>query len=127
MSDLIKRKDVIDALVNLTCYGIEEIENLCNASVADAEGWLGGIKEAIDEIKLIPSAEPEPKWISTADRLPENNQRVLVSIIRSDGAKRVRTGSYSSNEYFWVDNGDYWRAKEVQAWMPLPEPWRGDE
>lgn len=67
MSDLIKREDAINALVNLTCYGIEEMRTLCDASVADSEGWLGGIRDAVDEIEALPSAEPERKtgvWIS---------------------------------------------------------------
>lgn len=109
MSDLIERQKVIDALE----LGLDN-------DYVDATEFLGYVRS-------LPSAEPERKWISTADRLPENNQRVLVSIIRSDGAKRVRTGSYSSNEYFWIDNGDYWKAKKVQAWMPLPEPWKGQK
>lgn len=64
--DLIKRQDAIDALENHACYGIEELENLCNASVADSEGWLGGIRDAIREIEAVPSAEPERKkgeWV----------------------------------------------------------------
>lgn len=66
MSDLIRREDAINALVNLTCYGIEEMRNLCESSVADSEGWLGGIRDAVDEIEALPSAEPERKtgkWI----------------------------------------------------------------
>ena len=61
MSDLMRREDAIDARVNLTCYGVEEIENLCNASVADAEGWLGGIRDAVTELESLPSVEPERK------------------------------------------------------------------
>lgn len=66
MSDLIRREDAINALVNLTCYGIEEMRNLCESSVADSEGWLGGIRDAVDEIDALPSAEPERhrgEWI----------------------------------------------------------------
>lgn len=59
MSNLISREDAINALVNLTCYGIEEMRNLCESSVADSEGWLGGIRDAVDEIETLPSAEPE--------------------------------------------------------------------
>lgn len=59
MSDMISREEAIDSLTNLTCYGIEEMENLCSASVADSEGWIGGILEAIHELQALPSAEPE--------------------------------------------------------------------
>lgn len=61
MSDLIDRQKAIETLENLTCYGIDEMRNLCDASVSDSEGWLGGIKDAIDELQLLPSAEQERK------------------------------------------------------------------
>ena len=72
MSDIISRQNAIDALVNLTCYGIEEMRTLCDASVADSEGWLGGIRDAVDEIEALPSAEPERKkgrWIYDTERV----------------------------------------------------------
>ena len=61
MNDLIERQKALDAIVNLTCYGIGEMENLCKASIADSEGWLGGILEAVHELQALPSAEPERK------------------------------------------------------------------
>lgn len=62
MSDLIDRQEAIETLENLTCYGIDEMRNLCDASVSDSEGWLGGIKDAIDELQLLPSAEQKQEW-----------------------------------------------------------------
>lgn len=62
-----------------------------------------------------------PKWIPVTEVLPEKLQRVLVTIKRTDGEMRVRSGNYS-DDYFWIDNGDYWKCNEVLAWMPLPEP-----
>lgn len=62
MSDLIRREDVFKAIVGLTTYKtVDEIEILCNASIADSEGWLGGIRDALREVEYIPSAEPERK------------------------------------------------------------------
>ena len=69
----------------------------------------------------------EVKWICPIDELPKDMDRLLVTIVRSDGEKRVRSGHYYKG-LFMMDNGDIWNAtdKEVLAWMPLPEPWRGD-
>jgi hypothetical protein len=62
MSDLIRREDVFKAIVGLTTHKtVDEIEILCDASVADSEGWFGGIRDALREVEYIPSAEPERK------------------------------------------------------------------
>ena len=69
----------------------------------------------------------EVKWISPNEALPKDMDRLLVTIVRSDGSKRVRSGHYFKG-YFMMDNGDTWNEtdEEVLAWMPLPEPWRGE-
>ena len=65
----------------------------------------------------------EVKWISPNDELPEDMDRVLVTIVRSNGEKRVRSGHYYKG-LFMMDNGDTWNEtdKEILAWMPLPCP-----
>ena len=67
------------------------------------------------------------KWIPVSERLPENHARILVTIARSDGQMRVRSGCYY-DDYFSIDNGDIWYVRDdgITAWMPLPEP-RGGE
>lgn len=66
-------------------------------------------------------------WIPVSEALPEDMDRILATIIRSNGEKRVRSGDYFKG-YFMMDNGDTWNEtdKEVLAWMPLVEPYRGD-
>lgn len=66
------------------------------------------------------------EWISPKDRLPEHQQRYLVTI-KTHKREIVRSGTYFC-ELFMNDNGDIWKPtdKEVTAWMPLPEPWRGE-
>lgn len=61
----------------------------------------------------------ENRWIPVTERLPEIDEECLVTI----------KGNYkpymSIDQYFaygWDDYGD-----DVVAWMPLPEPWKGDE
>ena len=72
MSDLISRKAALDAIVNLTCYGIGEMENLCKASIADSEGWLGGILETVHELQALPSAEERTAKLEHTYQVGEN-------------------------------------------------------
>ena len=56
-------------------------------------------------------------WISVEERLPENNQEVLVFV--NDGADTlINTDTYNNGWQFWY--------KHVTHWQPLPEPPRGD-
>lgn len=75
-----------------------------------------------------PKEQPEQQWISICKRLPEDMTRVLTTIKMPRKEPRVRSGLYS-NGLFMNDNGDVWRStdKEVKAWMPLPEPYKGDK
>ena len=76
-----------------------------------------------DEIDDLPTIEPQ-QWIPCSERLPKVGQDVLFSVqdlFVSEGCLR--------------DDGDWsqfrWQAiqkkEAVTAWMPLPEPWRGEE
>lgn len=67
-------------------------------------------------------------WVSVTHALPKDMDRILATIVRSNGEKRVRSGDYFKG-YFMMDNGDTWNEtdKEILAWMPLPEPYRGDQ
>jgi len=77
MSDLISRQKALQAIVGITtCENVDGIEIHCDASVADSEGWLGGVRDALRAIEEVPSAEPEwkkGKWEvqpSTGDDRP---------------------------------------------------------
>ena len=70
----------------------------------------------------------EVKWIPVSEALPEDMDRLLATIVRSDGSKRVRSGHYYKG-LFLMDNGDTWKEtdKGILAWMPLVEPYGGEE
>lgn len=62
MSGLIERKDAIDAIVRKTIYdNVDQIKYECSINYAKNNDWLGGLKEALEAIEEIPSAEPERK------------------------------------------------------------------
>ena len=73
MSDLIRREDAFKAVLGVTTYDtVDDVEISCGYSVLDAEGWLGGVRDALRAIENIPSAEPERKkgeWIYDTERV----------------------------------------------------------
>ena len=75
------------------------------------------IVDGDDVIKVLtglPSAQPE-RWIPVSERLPEK-----------DGYYLTTTMYYQVYRDYW--NGDNWdRTEMVIAWMPLPEPYKGEK
>ena len=68
-----------------------------------------------------------PKWIPCSERLPDIHEEVLVC--DQNGMQRVYvTTRISDDEIGWEDDyGFYQSLEDVQAWMPLPEPYKGEE
>ena len=97
-------------------------------------GAVSGVRELI---KATPSAEPEMKWIPVTEALPDEEKDVLVSV-HFDGYKDKYT-NYPPSDYVeiashidgvWSSIYDDFKAMRrhhhIVAWMPLPEPWRGE-
>ena len=60
----------------------------------------------------------ELKWIPVSERLPDNNDMVLVTV----QSKRIEP--YVTRAYYLPGAGfDTWNMANVTAWMPLPEPY----
>lgn len=110
-SDLIYRQAAIDA--------------------ADAVWSVTGDKNVAkvwDQIKDLPSAQPEPQWIPCSERLPEQYGNYLISI---HGEDEPDIGTINPNDkrgWSLCDaNGFHWASDKkliVTAWMPLPEPYK---
>ena len=118
MSDLISRQAVLDKFKSLcdVCGEGEKYDGvMCRCCSLD------------DGICIVEDMPPAEKWIPVSEALPKDMDRLLVTIVRSDGSKRVRSGDYFKG-YFMMDNGDTWNEtdKEILAWMPLIEPYRGE-
>lgn len=116
MSDLIRREDVEEALQSLHVGDTRFFEKL---------------RKALDEI---PSAQPERKrrWIPVTESLPKDNRQVLVyaqsthfalakydEMMEPDGKWKKQWVTFDA----WKP---YYTIKNVIAWMPLPEPYRGE-
>lgn len=65
------------------------------------------------------------EWIPVTERLPDEETDVLICNI--DGDIAISSGSCSTEVkgFIWYTSG--WRFGKVIAWMPLPEPWKGEE
>lgn len=131
MSDLIDRRDAIDALVKLTnCNGVRELfEYVQEHHLSDM--WSGGIVDAIDAVIAVPAAEPEPKWIPCSERLPEKDTHFYLTTIANHGLNFTTTLPDDVDVVRWDydrrkgHNSWHWcTERTVIAWMPLPEPYR---
>lgn len=114
MNDLISRKDAIDALT-------KRIENSeCGESVDH--------NKVIADIKSLPSAQ---QWIPCSERLPMQTGEYIVTLLVGDARWTDKFGYTPTKDGGWYDpenpnqNIINWN-KGVIAWMPLPEPWRGE-
>ena len=80
--------------------------------------------KVVEEVKRMPTIKPEPKWIPCDMQLPEKTQLCLVTEKTVVGFE-VHTRCFNKR-----DDGGFWSGwghTDVIAWMPLPEPWRGEE
>ena len=125
MTDLIRREDVAKT--------IQHICDLCGEQ-KKYDGIMCG-SCYLDSFVLddIPSADPERKWIPVTEALPEEDEEVLVTV-RFGGTKDVKPSVYvetaSQISGTWTSYTDEYkvapRKHHVIAWMPLPEPWKGE-
>ena len=67
------------------------------------------------------SAQPEQRWIPVTERLPETNGQYLVTRWKGFSPKEmiIDIARYA--------NGEWHTAYPIEAYMPLPEPYKEDE
>ena len=116
---MISREEAIERLERM----LDETQVVCNSHTAtepirsalkkDAETYRMAIKTL--------SQPPADQWIPCSERLPEERQKVLVTLETFTGVRFVRMD--------WIKDGNWWlwNSDNVTAWMPLPEPYKGVE
>lgn len=106
------------------------------AAIEDArEAFKRSLTMAIrvmDLIKSMLSVEPEQRWIPVSERMPENDNEVLITVWDAeDDYADVYKGFYQDHEWWTQWCHGCLKIKDepcgeniVIAWMPLPAPYR---
>ena len=109
MTEYLSREDILD-IASQYCT---DDDGSCSKADVD-------LREMLDEIEALPAADVQPvnQWISCKDRMPEDNDRVLI-LAKNESvyiAKHRVFGHFVVSFEYWLDD------TEVTHWMPLPEP-----
>ena len=105
----------------------------------DADAFKEYLKNALEEVKHIypdggefarqitedfckdideqPTINAEPHWIPCSERMPEEGQAILATIADNAWGDVVILRKFYKTMY----------KSSVTAWIPLPEPYRGEE
>lgn len=112
MDELISRQDAIEAFADVFNGTENTIMELT-------------FNECKSVIESLPSAQPEQRWIPCSERLPiiKNNIGTRVLITTSWGL--VKEAHYCVDH--WEVDGISYKLTSATAWMPLPEPWKGED
>ncbi len=100
-------------------------------SVLDLHDCYNGFSDTYDKACIIgvideePTIEPEPHWIPCSERLPEDEKRVLCTV-QSGEHFNIVTCIYIQRTRRWLPEA-HGNHDNVLAWMPLPEPYRGEQ
>ncbi|MBR6984644.1 MAG: DUF551 domain-containing protein [Ruminococcus sp.] len=112
------------------------------AAIEAVDEWDGGYNMQRanmirDAIKALPSEQPQ--WIPVTERLPERGKDVLVTRNYDGRADHIKSCRYvevascygEDDDVSWNSYSDEYKMTpknhRVVAWMPLPEPWRGEK
>lgn len=116
------KRDFTDMVI-FFCQKVSEMD-ISQKHKMELLGMITAIEMKHDELM--------PKWIPVTEALPKEETEVLVTF-HFDGYKDAYTnlkptdyvGIASQIDGEWAAYDDEYN--HVIAWLPLPEPWRGEE
>jgi len=118
MSELIKRDDAIECL-----------EKVKECLVLDDQMFVDCL---IDDIKRIEPFNKGINWIPCSERLPEDSDYHDLwetpdgAVLWCKATGEIGIGWYYESTKNWCDLWDN-GVKDVIAWMPLPDPYKGEQ
>lgn len=118
--DLIRRQDAIDAIGKISDEMYRTVEK---GATFPPRAWFDGMAQAEHIVKNLPFAQPEPQWIPCSERLPEENQICIVTDETRQNTYEYRFCKLAYDE----EQGWTYLKHRIIAWMPLPEPWKGEQ
>lgn len=101
---------------------------LREAAIADRDEVRAPSKPVVEPTGRADAQRGAVRWIPVSDRLPENDDWVIVTILDEWGDT-----PWEYTDFGWyLEAGNCWvidakQRTDVIAWMPLPEPWEGKE
>jgi len=135
------KREIIERLKNITRHAVHNVgEKPFVMSVDDGIA----VHEAVELLKKPETncSEFPNNWIPCSERLPEEDTEVLISYRYKEGEGdtdhvNIDITSYGTTCFGgreihtlkeWRQPFDYFHANyEVIAWMPLPEPYKGEQ
>ena len=126
--DLISRQAMIDAVDGVDWYHQNKNgEMVHGANDNDHQAWY----KAEDIYKAVESVPPAQQWIPCSVRCPEKKRKTYWVCTDAEYQCECRW----TNNRFGFGESDNWgwscfdtpQYTEVIAWMPLPEPWKGEQ
>lgn len=126
MSDLISRRMMLDKMISRkSLFSTNQYEYMALSEADKARA--DEIDNCIADLRNAPDAEPERKWTSVTEALPWNDTNVLVTVRDDSGDtpwEHTSVGWRTPDGHYWVVDNEI--CYGVIAWMPLPEPYRGE-
>ena len=114
---------------------IKILKSKMDGSVDTSYEWAEAVRMAIKALK-----QPKSCWIPCSERLPEEKKDILICF--KDGRdcpwSQIQVGHLGEHEVedndfreigkvkVWYTDRFYYIFDKVIAWMPLPQPYKGD-
>ena len=129
-NDLVSRKAAIEALARM----MPRSYTPDGSHPADEEIFRAQeiFADCIEALEILPSAQPEKRWIPCSKRMPNNyDYQLLTEEVHYTTGKIVRGVLIA----YYDDEDDVWMSAEESpeaisypiAWQPLPEAYRGGD